>query len=89
MTTMALKTKSRYSAKPIPSEQWLAVGFMHIVDYCRFTYKDFRLSEHDKVRTKHTFDRLVSEGKLFRGIYKRRQWIGYALVLRMTQRFVD
>ena len=84
VVAMAGRIKSNMPGKPAPNLRWLTDGYHHVVAYLRFKYHDFRLSVHDEERTASVFDRLVKEGRLYKGCWNKRAWIGYNLTLRLV-----
>ena len=81
---MAGRIKSNMPGKPAPNLRWLIDGYYHVVAYLRFKYSDFRLNAHDAERTASAFDQLVKEGRLHKGRWNKRAWIGYNLTLRLV-----
>jgi hypothetical protein len=81
---MAGRIKSNIPGKPAPNLRWLTDGYYHVVAYLRFKYSDFRLNAHDAERAASAFDQLVKEGRLHKGRWNKRAWIGYNLTLRLV-----
>jgi len=81
---MAGRIKSNLPMKPAPNLRWLTDGYGHILSYMHFRYADFTMNAHERERTASALDQLVKDGRLHKGRWNKRAWIGYNLTLRLV-----
>ncbi|RDL39906.1 uncharacterized protein BP5553_04246 [Venustampulla echinocandica] len=85
-----LKPHSR--GKPVPSSEYIVSGFGHIASYGTFTYTEasgYKLTANDGARLQTWLDDAIKAGRLTKGRWKKKVWLNYIIVSRMTRAWLD
>lgn len=53
--------------------------------YLTFTIEDFKLTAYDNIRIEAMFGQLVKDKRVLRGVWRKRQRVGFRLLARMTR----
>jgi len=78
--------------KPVPSSEHIVHGFTHIAAYGIFTYNEasgYKLTANDGARIQTWLDDMIKAGRLTKGRWKKRVWLNYTIVSRMTRAWLD
>jgi hypothetical protein len=86
------KVKPGFTAKPAPSKCVFVKALTILADYGTFTYPQatgYQLTARDSKRITVWFDDAVKAGKLTKGLWQKRVWIGFFVLSRMAKAWLD
>lgn len=83
VVAMHLVVETSLPGKHAPNENVMLNAMRNAISYCTFRFKDFRWTGHDSLRLATALDDLVKRGKLTRGAWKPKQWVGSMIVRRL------
>jgi hypothetical protein len=86
------KLKPSIKAKPVPSADIVRNALISLSSYGTFTYPEasgYKLTARDGVRLQTWVDDAVKSGRLIKGRWKRRVWLNFTIVSRMTKAWLD
>jgi len=75
---------SQYPGKTGPSYGYVQFGYKTLVDYCEFTYDDFKLETSASKRIEKWFQDRLRSGELVKGVWNPTIPIGFNTALRMN-----
>jgi hypothetical protein len=86
------KVEPGFTAKPAPSKSVFVKALTILADYGTFTYPQatgYQLTARDSKRITVWFDDAVKAGKLTKGLWQKRVWIGIFVLSRMAKAWLD
>ncbi|OBT74080.1 hypothetical protein VF21_07115 [Pseudogymnoascus sp. 05NY08] len=88
--TMARNTKPGIPGKPAPSLVVIQAVWRRIIQILQFRHEDIlkHYTPHHVMRIRVHLDQLTRQGKLIRGDWFKKMWIGFMLVLKMATAWV-
>lgn len=91
--TIVNHIKARHKDKPAPQAKTVKGGIQSLVSACIWKFPEFKLSAHELTRIDTVIDTVIDtlskEGKLLRGTWRKREWVGIALVEKLTRAFLQ
>ncbi|GAB7364014.1 hypothetical protein MBLNU230_g4572t1 [Neophaeotheca triangularis] len=78
--------------KPGPNVGTLVKGIRVLIAYGIFKWglaKGFKMTEHDSGRLRVWVDQVTRAGRLTRGTWRKRTWIGFAVLSRLVRTYLD
>jgi hypothetical protein len=92
LDTIIGKLRRHSRDKPVPSSEYIVGGFAQISAYGTFTYKEesgYKLTVNDAARLQTWLDDAVKAGRLTKGRWKKKVWLNYTIVSRMTKAWLN
>ena len=86
------KLKPSIKTKPVPSVDVVKRGLTSLSAYGTFTYPEasgYKLTARDGSRLQTWVDDAVKSGRLIKGRWRKRVWLNFTIVSRMTKAWLD
>jgi hypothetical protein len=75
----------RLEDKVAPNFRYVRGGFFKVESALTFKYPEFKLSSHDCARLDALFAKLANQKRLFRGVWRERQWLGTNILEKISR----
>lgn len=88
--TLCRNTQTNIRGKSAPNLSTIECLWVYAIEYLKFTYRDLKdnYGAFEIKRIETMLDQQVSAGKLYKGIWFKRQWLGFVMIQRLTSTFV-
>jgi hypothetical protein len=84
-------TQSNLTGKGAPSLSTVQGIWIATIEYLKFRYIDFKenYTSHEVKRVSVFFEQQVQLGNLTRGLWRRRQWLGFLMIQKLVTEYVS
>ncbi|KAJ6103258.1 hypothetical protein N7486_005685 [Penicillium sp. IBT 16267x] len=86
------KVKPKGHGKPAPNETTITEAFKNLLSYGHFTWNEkdgFKITQQDRIKLTTFIHEAVREGRLIRGTWNKRTWIGFVTLSRMVRGYLE
>jgi hypothetical protein len=89
--TLVANTQSNLRGKHAPSLSTIQGLWLYTIEFLKFQHRDLRqhYTEYDEKRISTWLDQQVTLGKLIRGRWVERQWLGLVMILKLVRAMVE
>lgn len=91
MDTRVRQTKPSLSDKMVPSISTIQGIWRTLIDVLRFRHRNLKehYTEQDVIRISTHLDQLVMQKRLVRGLWQKKQWLGFVVMQRIARNWLE